>query len=126
MTKKKKVRFRKVLFVYLTPEEYEKLTVTAKQTSCGSLSQYGRKVLFGKPITMLYRNRSADDAVEAGIQILNSMKILARHVSFSEEEKAWIKKEITVLEELITKIFDLCLQKQNVIRAWACPSATAR
>ena len=111
MAKKQKVRFQKVLRVYLTHDEYEKLTVTAKQTSCRSLSEYGRKMLFRKSVTMSYRNRSADDAVEAGIQILSSMRTISLHASFSEEEKEWIKKEITVLEELITKILNLCLQK---------------
>ena len=111
MTKKQKVRFQKVLRVYLTHDEYEKMTATAKQTSCRSLSEYGRKMLFRKSITMTYRNRSADDAVEAGIQILNSMRNLALHTSFSEEEKDWIKKEIAVIEELITKILNLCLPK---------------
>jgi|GEM_PF-1181041 len=111
MTKKQKVRFQKVLRVYLTDDEYGKMTETAKQTSCRSLSEYGRKMLFRKSITMTYRNKSADDAVEAGIQILNSMRSLACHSSFSEEEKDWIKKEIVVTEELITKILNLCLPK---------------
>jgi hypothetical protein len=111
MTKKQKVHFQKVLRVYLSHDEYEKMITTAKQSSCRSLSEYGRKMLFRKAVTMVYRNRSVDEAVESGIEILTCMKDLVLHASFSEEEKAWIRKEITILEELTTKILNLCLPK---------------
>jgi hypothetical protein len=108
---KKTTQYDKVLRVYLSAEEFTKMATTSKQTSCRSMSEYGRKMLFRKPITMLYRNQTADDALELGIESLQILIKLLDQPTLSEQEKALLRNEIQVLEDVTTKILDLCSQR---------------
>ena len=101
----------KILRVYLGELEYEKIVAAARQSTCRSLSEYGRKILQSRPVTMTYRNRSADEAVEANIELIGAIKKLLLHPSFTETEKAWLQKEIATIETSTLKLFDLCLPK---------------
>ncbi|WP_343606266.1 plasmid mobilization relaxosome protein MobC [Fluviicola sp.] len=51
----------RMIGVRLTPQEYLGIEKKWKQTTFGKLSDYLRSVIFGKPVTTLYRNQSADD-----------------------------------------------------------------
>lgn len=52
------------------PEEYNEIHRRFEQTTLRKLSQYARKVLMEKPVTVNYRNRSADEILAA----INGMK----------------------------------------------------
>jgi hypothetical protein len=45
----------------LTSEEYHKIERACSHTTCRKLSEYVRRVLFHRPITVLQRNASLDD-----------------------------------------------------------------
>jgi MobC-like protein len=49
------------LTIRMTAEEYQQLANLAATTICSSLSDYGRRVLLQKPVSILYRNQSLDD-----------------------------------------------------------------
>lgn len=51
----------KWLTIRMSEEEYRQLKALQQQTTTGSLSEYGRKVLLGKPVVKRYRNQSVDD-----------------------------------------------------------------
>lgn len=59
--KAKKTTRRRWLTIRLTLEEENKLIFLQGKSTCKSLSEYARSVLFNKPVTIFYRNRSADD-----------------------------------------------------------------
>jgi hypothetical protein len=58
--KEKKSRTR-VVGLRLTPEEFEKIDHWRRQSTTPEISEFIRRVLFGKPITMQQRNQSLDD-----------------------------------------------------------------
>lgn len=47
------------------PEEYDAIHRRFEQTTLRKLSQYARKVLMEKPVTVNYRNQSADEILAA-------------------------------------------------------------
>ena len=111
--KKRKMTGRKnmVLGIHLTQADYEKIFANASKTMCRSLSDYGRRQLLNLPVTMQYRNRSADDAVEANIMLIAVLKQYLGRTFWTEGEKEWLRAEIGKLEEGTFKIFNLCLPK---------------
>ncbi|HUC82963.1 MAG TPA: hypothetical protein VMR70_18790 [Flavisolibacter sp.] len=59
MKEKKSVR-SKWLTIRLSEEEEKRLKKICSHTTARGLSEYARKVLLQKPVTVLYRNASAD------------------------------------------------------------------
>jgi len=111
MTRKTTPRFKKVIRVYLGEREFDKVRTAAEQSMCRSLSEYGRKTMLNRPITVQYRNRSADEAVEASIELIATLKKLLSHPSWAEPEKDWLREKIVKIEEATLTIFSLCLPK---------------
>jgi hypothetical protein len=58
--KAKKNRVR-IIGLRLTPEEFDKLEGWRRQSTTPEISEFIRRALFGKPITMNQRNQSLDD-----------------------------------------------------------------
>lgn len=48
----------------LTPEEHKKMLADQQKTTSKCLSAYARKLLLGKPVTVLSRDKSKDNAIE--------------------------------------------------------------
>ena len=51
----------KLLQVRLTPHEFQKIYEGCSHSTCNKLSDYARKKLLNKPITIYHRNQSLDD-----------------------------------------------------------------
>ena len=67
---------KKWLTIRLTEEEYTQLEKLAAQTLSPTLSDYGRRVLLQKPVSIRYRNQSLDDFLADMLQLrkdLNSI-----------------------------------------------------
>ena len=51
----------KWLTIRMTPEDYREAELLRLQSTCATLSEYGRKVILAKPVVLRYRNQSLDD-----------------------------------------------------------------
>lgn len=67
--KKDKVNRTKWLTIRLTEEEYGQLEKLSSQTTSRSISDYGRRVLLQKPVSVRYRNQSLDDFLTDMLQL---------------------------------------------------------
>src|SRR5438132_438594 len=94
----------KVVGTYLTPAQYDLALAAVRKSMCKSLSAYGRKLFVQQPVTMQYRNRSADDAVEANIALIALLRTSIDHPSWTPEEKDWLKVEIGKIEHATLQI----------------------
>ncbi|HVB02908.1 MAG TPA: hypothetical protein VNE41_04230 [Chitinophagaceae bacterium] len=84
----------------MSRQEYEEVNRYLKKTTCRTLSDYVRKVLLNHPVTVNYRNRSADEVLEELIRMKNELAALGSQFSRSVEKmrsmeqpaeiKAWI------------------------------------
>ncbi|RXK86192.1 hypothetical protein [Filimonas effusa] len=55
--------------IQLRPEEFEKLDAKRKKSTHQSRSDFARNILLSKPVTMKYRNQSADEVLSALLKI---------------------------------------------------------
>lgn len=68
MEKKNSFRTR-IIGLRLSLQEYEQIEKKCKNSTAGKLSEYVRRVLFDKPITVYQRNQSLDDFMAEMIQL---------------------------------------------------------
>lgn len=67
------------LNIRLTADEREKFLATCKETTCRSLSEYARKVLFGHKVTVKYRNDSLDKLMQELILLRRELNYLGNN-----------------------------------------------
>ena len=68
---------KRFLSVRLSSEELEEVYQHSKSSACRSLTEYVKKVLTKKPVTVKVRNESQDDLLAAMIGIKNRLDQLA-------------------------------------------------
>ena len=61
------------------PEEYDRIYALFRQTTCRKLSEYARNVLLNKPLTIKYRNQSADRFLEEMILLKNELSAIGNN-----------------------------------------------
>ena len=130
MAKEKTIR-SKWLTVRLSETEEKKLQTLFEKTTAQSLSEYARLVLLHEPVTVLYRNQSADELLPELIRLKNELNAIGNNfnqavkrlhtVDHSSEIKCWLLANEPVIyiflqttEEsrvLMTKTYNLLLQK---------------
>jgi hypothetical protein len=68
-----KARLRR-LNVRLSQPEWDKVHKLSSHTTCRSVSEYARKVLSDKPVSVYYRNQSFDDFEEQMTRLLPQLE----------------------------------------------------
>jgi hypothetical protein len=107
----KREKFVKRVICYLNEKEYEEFMQGCNRTLYRSNSEYARKLLLGKPVTTIFRNRSLDDFIESAVHIRKELKeIVAMEVFTPAEREDFHAKVNQVIDRLI-KIIEQCSQK---------------
>lgn len=99
------------LNISMQESDYDKFVKAFKTTVYRSKSSYARKLLLGKPVAVIARNRSLDDFIELGVKIRKDLKPLLSKGIFTAAEKDELKRKMTSIEENLIKIVDLCSQR---------------
>ena len=76
---------KRFLSVRLTSEELEEVYQLSKTSTCRSLTEYVKKVLTKKPVTVKVRNQSQDDLLETMIGIKSRLDQLAEQTHDKNE-----------------------------------------
>jgi MobC-like protein len=123
--KEKRTNRSRLVGVRLKPEEYRLLHEKYKATTCRQLSEYIRRILFDKKITVFTRNKSMDDFMAELIVIRKELSAIENNLNQSvkklnalqeiPEVKIWlilnqdmIKKVFEQTEEIKSKINQFC------------------
>ncbi len=69
----KKNNRSKWLHIRLTEDEHSSLSRQFEKTTCRKLSEYARKILFNRKLTVNTRNQSLDDFMAEMIQLRNEL-----------------------------------------------------
>ena len=111
--KEKKNRTR-LIGLRLTPEEFDKVDGWRRQSTTPEISEFVRRVLFGKPITVQQRNQSLDDFMAEMMQLRNELNAIGNnfnqavrklHQSKSEEETIkWANRYTKDQEVLLERV----------------------
>lgn len=130
MAKEKRIR-SKWLTVRLSETEEKKLLILFEKTTAQSLSEYARLVLLQEPVTVHYRNQSADELLPELVRLKNELNAIGNNFNQAvkrlhttdqiSEIKYWLLANEPVKErfllntdeirELMTKTYQLWLQK---------------
>ena len=117
----------KWLTVRMTEEEYQAVETLSRQTTCGSLSEYARKTLMGKPVILRYRNQSLDEFMTGMLRLQNDLKTIGSNfnqvvrrlhtlkhlpdiqqwILLNEQDKTRLFRQIETISSTITKAYQL-------------------
>jgi len=95
---------KRFLSVRLSSEELEEVYQLSKTSTCRSLTEYVKKVLTKKPVTVKVRNQSQDDLLAAMIGIKNRLDQLTEQVQDRNNET--IMREIAEMRMIIKESFE--------------------
>jgi hypothetical protein len=104
-------RNRKTFSICVSSKGYEKILDNLSHTTCRSLSEYGRKVLAGEPVTVYYRNKSFDEFTEAAILLKKRLDGILIAGIIREPEKDQLTRDVKIIKETLIKIYDY--ERQN-------------
>jgi len=118
----------KLLQVRLTPHEFQKIYDGLSHSTCHKLSDYARKKLLDKPITIYHRNQSLDDFVTelaALIKELNAIgnnynQVVKRLYSLThfDEIKLWASVNESSKQILQRKVDEIKLKISQINDQW--------
>ncbi len=101
----------KSLTIWLQPAEYDALKTRVQESNCRHLSIFARRCLLGKPITLLHRNASLDDVMEALSQLKPGLDQLIQALEKGEHpDVESLRESYLQTQNLIYKAADLWLQ----------------
>lgn len=102
----------KWLHLRLSPKEYETVQRQFSKTTCRKISEYARKRLLSKPVTVNYRNQSLDELMRELIQLRNELGSIGNNfnqavkklhtLSMIRQFQDWITAYETDRQKLIT------------------------
>lgn len=99
------------VYVSMGKEEYEEFLRAYKSTIYRNQSAYARKLLLGKPVRVIIRDRSLDDFIEWGVGLRKDLKLLLDRDSFTQSEKEELRQKLNAVEEIIIQIVKQCSRK---------------
>src|ERR1700726_4173289 len=74
-----KVEQKEWISFRIKPNEYDKVYELFHRTTCRNLSEYARMVLLKDPITIKYRNQSADHFLDEMILLKNELSAIGNN-----------------------------------------------
>jgi glutaminase len=123
-----KINRGKLLQVRLTPKELEKIRNKFSQSTCRKMSDYVRKMLLDKPITVNQRNQSLDDFMAELTSLrkeLNALgnnynQLIKRLHSLQDisEIKTWLLLNESTKQILQIKITEIKLKINQINKQW--------
>ena len=99
---------KRFLSIRLSQEEFKEVYRQCENSTCRSLTEYAKKVLTKKPVTVKVRNQSQDDLLQAMIGIKNRLEQLAGRAE--ELNAPNLLRELADIKSITRQTFEKCLQ----------------
>jgi MobC-like protein len=130
MVMKEKVNRTKVMQIRLSVEEFDTINKRFSKTTCRKISEYGRKILLGKVVTVYSRNQSLDEFMGEMIKLRKELNYIGHNLNqavrklhtleactqfrtwilFQESRQKQLLDLVGAIQEKISKIADQWLQ----------------
>lgn len=114
--------------VRVTPEELKSIKQSASHSTSRKFSDYIRKLILGKPITLTYRNQSLDDFMAELIGLKNELnaignnynQLIKRLHSLEQfpELKTWLLINESTRQILVRKISEIKTKIYQINDQW--------
>ena len=99
---------KRFVSVRLTEEEFKEVYRQCENSTCRSLTEYVKKVLTKKPVTVKVRNQSQDELLQTMIGLKNRLDLLAGEAE--ERGSPGLLREIAEIKLLTRQISEKWLQ----------------
>jgi MobC-like protein len=103
-------KITKAVYIRMPESEYAEFIRAYKSSDCRNKTAFVKKLLLGKPVKVLYRNRSLDDFIELAVQMRKELKLIVSKDSLSSMEKEALGRKIDSIEKHLIKVLDTCTQ----------------
>ena len=123
-----KNRLSKWLHIRLKEEDYNKINRKFSKSTCRKLSEYARRVLLDKTITVNQRNQSLDDFMTEMIKLRNELNRLGNNFNQSvkklhtlnqlQEFKSWLILNETNQKILLGKVDEIKSKINQISDKW--------
>jgi hypothetical protein len=117
------------LTIRMRPDEYKLLNKRVAFTTCRSLSEYGRKVLLEKSITVINRDKSMDDVLEELILLRKELNSIGNNfnqavrklnsVSGMPDAQIWQNMMIVLRDQIEPSIGQIKERMNNYSDIWS-------
>ena len=105
------VKRTRIIGLRLTPKEYGQVERKWKQSTCAKLSEFVRRILFNKPITVYQRNQSLDDFMTEMIQLRGELNSIGNNFNQAVKKLHTLQQ----IPEFRTWIIRYELEKQTLL-----------
>jgi hypothetical protein len=95
----------------MSAKDFQKFEEACKNSLCRNRSQYMRKMLLGKPVTVHTRNSSLDDFIEIAVKIRKDFAAILAIASLTPDEKQLLKESMATIQSLLINITETCSRK---------------
>ena len=119
---------RKMVVTRMNQFEFEKMENFRKQSTERSISNYIRKVVTQKPVTMNYRNQSADDFLDQMLELKKDLNGIGNNFNQAvhklhildkiPEFREWIYQYETLHKKLAEKVEEIKLRMNQLYNQW--------
>jgi hypothetical protein len=123
-----KINRSKLLQVRLTAKELERIHSKWSQSTCRKMSDYVRKVLLDKPITMNQRNQSLDDFMAEMITLRKELSAIGNNYNQTvkrlhalqqiDEIKTWLLLNETARQIIGNKVAEIKTKINQINDQW--------
>ena len=117
------------LTVRLNEDEEKKLNKFFSRTTSGSLSEYARDVLLKEPVTVIYRNQSADDFLAEMILLKKELNAIGNNFNQAvhklhtldhvPEIKAWAILNEASKKNFMKKVDEIKEKVNQIYQQWS-------
>lgn len=114
--------------IRVKPDEYVTIYNLYKATTCRKLSEYVRKVLLKKPVTIKHRNQSADEILSVLHQLKKELSAVGNNFNQSvhklhtldhiPEIKLWAQLTESSRKNLLQKVEEIRLKMTQIHEQW--------
>ncbi|HWB93498.1 MAG TPA: hypothetical protein VG605_16675 [Puia sp.] len=95
------------LSIRLSPDEYQEVYQHLQQSTCRSLTEYVKKVLTNKPVTVKVRDQSKEDILQQLILVKSRLEMLIDKLPTGGSEQQLVG-EVTEIKSSIREIAEKC------------------
>ena len=127
--KKQENEVRKIFIkIRMNDEELKQVKKKQQQTTERSLSEYIRNVSMQKPVTVKYRNQSADDFLKQMLELKKELNGIGNNFNQAvhklhildriPEFRFWIQQYDSLQKSLVSKVEEIKLKVSQLYEQW--------
>jgi len=106
--KKREKQVTCCLSIWMKREDIQRVKERAARSTCGSFSEFARRLLLGRQATVLYRNESLDKFLDEAVLLRNEMTLVRRTLPWSVENERRMVALFESIQSIIIKIYEQC------------------